>query len=669
MKTVKRSLIILCAFVLICLPAFLSPFYPSSVHGDDWLPINPEDLALKDNPKQPGADAMILYRSSHIDAKRADIDGDFTEEYMRIKIFTQEGTKQADREIEFVKENADIKDIRARTIHPDGTIINFDGKVFEKTVVKLSGFRYLAKTFTLPDVRPGSIIEYKYRRQTKPGYVLSQEWILSSSLYTREVHFSIIPYAREGGLPLFFRQYGLPSGTIPEKQPNGSFAMSAHDIVGIEDEPYMPPEKALQARVEFYYRDLDEPNNETPEHFWARKGKKYNDTFEGFISKKGTLEKEVARITASSDSPDVKLQKICARVREIRDLGLEEGKSEKERKKENLKDNSSVDDLLKHGYGYGRQLDYLFAGLARAAGYESSVVFVSTRDRNIFNPNMMDPSELNGDIIWVRAAGKEYWIDPSSRYFPLNTLPWPETGTQGLRLNKQGTEFVKLPMLASSDSVTSRHADLEVADDGGATGKIQIDFIGQRAGYMRLDNRATDETGRKKAVVDQVKSWLPAGSNFELTSLTNWENSDQPLHIEGTVSIPNFGSTVGRRVLVPLSIFQSEDVKSFQNAKRVNPIYIHYPYQETDEIRIHAPAGYRIESAPQPKTHKPGAVSYEITPSQESSVIVVKRHLDINAMFFARDNYRALQAFFNNVKTDDEAQAAFQRAEAASAKN
>ena len=34
----------------------------------DWLPISPDDLALKDNPKQPGADAMILYREVVINA-------------------------------------------------------------------------------------------------------------------------------------------------------------------------------------------------------------------------------------------------------------------------------------------------------------------------------------------------------------------------------------------------------------------------------------------------------------------------------------------------------------------------------------------------------------------------------------------------------------------------
>jgi hypothetical protein len=53
---------------------------------DEWLPISPDDLALKDNPASPGANAMILYREDLINAKAA-----WDDEYMRIKIFTPEG--------------------------------------------------------------------------------------------------------------------------------------------------------------------------------------------------------------------------------------------------------------------------------------------------------------------------------------------------------------------------------------------------------------------------------------------------------------------------------------------------------------------------------------------------------------------------------------------------
>ncbi len=84
--------------VLLCMPVV-----QSTSAGDDWLPIPPADLALKDNPEQPGAHAMILYRESAVNEKYVSTDGASITEYVRIKIFTEQGTKEADVEIPFLK--------------------------------------------------------------------------------------------------------------------------------------------------------------------------------------------------------------------------------------------------------------------------------------------------------------------------------------------------------------------------------------------------------------------------------------------------------------------------------------------------------------------------------------------------------------------------------------
>lgn len=175
--------------------------------GNDWLPVPPADLALKDNPASPGANAMILYRRSFVDARRAGIDGSFDEEYVRIKIFTPEGVKaEANPAINFRKEDSDVVDVRARTIRPDGSIVNFDGKVFEKIVEKTGESGYLAKTFSLSNVEPGCIVEYKYRQQFKPRLLYSEHWVISGPMFTRDASFSISPYVPRSSLDptLFF---------------------------------------------------------------------------------------------------------------------------------------------------------------------------------------------------------------------------------------------------------------------------------------------------------------------------------------------------------------------------------------------------------------------------------------------------------------------------------
>jgi hypothetical protein len=125
--------------------------------GMGFQPVSSDELKMTSEPLAPGASAIILYRQVDRD------DNGYTsheDNYLRIKILTEEGRKHADIELPFFKGSEDVLNVRGRTIKPDGSIADFDGKVFEKELVKGRGVKYLAKTFTLPDVQVGGIIEY-----------------------------------------------------------------------------------------------------------------------------------------------------------------------------------------------------------------------------------------------------------------------------------------------------------------------------------------------------------------------------------------------------------------------------------------------------------------------------------------------------------------------------
>ena len=97
----KRTLCwIFSATVILMIGILMLGIFPATATVG-WLPLPPEDLAMKDNPAGPGADAMILYRESVVDTRKANSDGDSDEEYYRIKIFKKEGTKQGHVEVAF----------------------------------------------------------------------------------------------------------------------------------------------------------------------------------------------------------------------------------------------------------------------------------------------------------------------------------------------------------------------------------------------------------------------------------------------------------------------------------------------------------------------------------------------------------------------------------------
>lgn len=217
-----------------------------SAYADDWLPVTPEELQMRSEPKAPKVPAIYLYR-------QVDRDDEQSDEiiYSRIKVLTEEGRKFADVELSYEKNEESIRAIRARTIRPDGSIAEFDGKIYDKELVKARGVKLMAKTFTLPDVQVGSIIEYRYHHYMNPRYVFDSRWLLSESLFTRHAKFTLKPntyFSLRWSWPR-----GLPADTTVPAKERGLIRLETHDVPAFVSEDFMPPEDIMKFRVEFIY--------------------------------------------------------------------------------------------------------------------------------------------------------------------------------------------------------------------------------------------------------------------------------------------------------------------------------------------------------------------------------------------------------------------------------
>ena len=168
---------------------------PTAVSAADrFQPISAEDLAMKSEPLAPGAPAIILFRQVERDDNGTPSAPRHEDNYVRIKILTEEGRKYAHVEIPFVKPSENVVNLKARAIRPDGSVVNFDGKVVEKSLSQERGVTHAAKTFTLPDVQVGGIIEYYYTYNYGEGTTYESHWILSQELFTRDAKFLLKTY-------------------------------------------------------------------------------------------------------------------------------------------------------------------------------------------------------------------------------------------------------------------------------------------------------------------------------------------------------------------------------------------------------------------------------------------------------------------------------------------
>src|SRR5664279_4932719 len=118
--------------------------------GVGFQPVSPDEVKLKNEPLAPGAPAIILYRQVDRDDNGRTSHED---DYLRVKILTEEGRKYANVEVPYLKRSQEVVGVKARTISPDGSITEFSGQAFDKQLLKGRGVKYLAKTFTLPNVQ------------------------------------------------------------------------------------------------------------------------------------------------------------------------------------------------------------------------------------------------------------------------------------------------------------------------------------------------------------------------------------------------------------------------------------------------------------------------------------------------------------------------------------
>ena len=151
---ILRQIIQRVFFVLVCAITLSSV----ARAGDEvWRPVDPAHVAMKTPLVEKDADAEAIFWDVSVqDEMSGSEPRTVRRNYIRIKIFTERGIEsQSKIDLPYLS-RSEIKDIAARTIKPDGTIVELKkDAIFNRVIIKTSGIKLKAKSFALPGVEPG----------------------------------------------------------------------------------------------------------------------------------------------------------------------------------------------------------------------------------------------------------------------------------------------------------------------------------------------------------------------------------------------------------------------------------------------------------------------------------------------------------------------------------
>jgi hypothetical protein len=623
-----------------------------------------EELKMTSQPQVPGAAAVMLYHEETTE----DISENWTF-CSSIKILSEAGRdKYSTVVVQYPfsrwrglfggdAQGLKVDAIVARTIQPDGTIVPFTGKPFVRTVVKSSGFTIRETVFTLPDVRVGSIIQYRYvihfANSFDSGYVFIPTWYVQTELFARRQHF-----LWRTGLRNVFDTSTLPGGTASVKTHHSAmsnqndFTVDIENVMPIPDEPFMPPVNSIAQRVIFYsFSDLSIHSGLT---FWAETGKYWSQDIDSFLESPSALADPVASMTAGASSPEERLRKIYAAVMQMKNTRFSRAHTAEEDKAASVSKTVNAGDVLKHQSGTPDELTLLFVALARATGFKAYIFVVTDRDENIFFPSWLSYRQLDDDLAIVEVDGKDRFFDPGEPFCPYGQLEWTHAGASGLRQTSSGTAFATAPVGNFKDSLNTRTADLVMATNGRETGSVTLSFSGNQALVWRQATLSDDDASLHRSLETYLRDRLPTGTDVSFRSIENLAVYEKPLITTFSIDGP-FAVTTSKRAILPSQLFAVQAKPLFPEEKRETPVLFEYPERITDVVTVNLPAAWQIESMPKTETFTlPNVGAYQSTSKNSGNSLLIHRDYLLATIAVPITNYAGLREFYSRLAIKDQ---------------
>jgi hypothetical protein len=620
-----------------------------------------EELKMTTDLKAPGADAVYL------DIEEIANDPmHYQSFYARIKVLTEKGKELATVNLPYLKDNFQITDIKGRTIQPNGTVIPFVAKPEDLLISKSGNLQIERKVFTLPDVKVGSILEYRYQLQYGDRHFSSPFWEIQRRYFVHHAHYSFRPFGNfmPGNQHLsslfLIDSHGrevntlmwwaiLPPG-VTVKTDMTDYKVDVTDVPPSPDEEWMPPIQSILYNVKFYYTSALGVKD-----FWLNEAKDWSKDVDRFAAPSEPIRAAVAGIVAPNDSQSDKARKLYEAVQALDNTDYSRKKGVSELKDLKLKEAKRAEDTWKQKSGSSEDIALLYLAMARAAGLTAYAAKVVDRSQGIFDPAYLSLYQLDDTLVIVDIDGKGILVDPGEKMCPFETLSWRHSDAGGLRQGPTGVAFVTTPQQPYAANAEVRAGDFNLDAHGAITGTARFVLSGQEALRWRQSALKNDPGEVKKQFDRALESTLPQGVQAHVDHFIGLDTPGASLmaiiKVEGTL-----GMATAKRLLVPGFLFETRSHQPFVNeAKRLEPVDMHYGEQVTDQVVYHLPAGFTVEGAPQDtKAMWEGHSAYLTSTTQTPGEVTVIRQM-VRAFTVAKpEEYQALRGFYQKVAAGDQ---------------
>ena len=590
----------------------------------------------------------------------------------RIKILNKNGLEYANQQValyhraNFAKE--EIKNLKATTYNLEGNKIKkykIDGDGIYKEAYNEN--IDLIK-FTLPNVKEGSVIEFKYTVKSDFIYNLFT-WEFQSGIPVQWSEFRArIPQYFQyknlmgGFLPVtlaettpykdsFSYRYKENDGEMGKGSVRGERVQTATGVLkpegiayrwvmekapAIKQEAYITTIKDYLSKIEFELSFTQYPGDvgKAYSSSWEKLADKFlkDMRFGGQLGRATYLKDVVAPLQAQASGADL----VGLIVQYAKQNFHYNGR-------ERVYTQDGVKKAFEKKEGNAAEINLLLTLMLREAGFQANPVILSTRSHGRVNPVIPLEQDFNFVVAHLKLDEGEILLDATSSSLPVGMLPYECLNQQGRLISESFTTWV--PLLSNELFKEASQVELSLSATGGLTGQMTR----KHEGFSAVNNRKEyQEKGEEKYLKEEYsdRGWIIDEFSIENSeSLSDELVEKLSFHGQGNVTV------AGDRMYFKPLLLESETENPFKLEQRNFPVDLGCPIEDLSMVRIKLPDGYTVEEVPEPLVlalpDKSGTFRYVI--SQAGNELTIVNSLKFAKPIYMPAEYPALKQFYDMI--------------------
>lgn len=618
--------------------------------------VTDDELNMKVYDKDTSAVAVVIYDFGTTYYEYNNGFKVVTEKRKKIKILKQEGTDEATVIIPFFQGNSQYKDIITGL---EAYSYNIENGKTEKTKLdkkylfeeKISSVIFHQK-FTIPNVKIGSVIEYKYK-------ITSDRNSLADQYFQEDIPIMNVKY--EVRIPEYYiyniETRGYENIIVDKKSENQTIAIFDHgnsqnisynnecityslkDVPALKDEPYVWFKNDFRSAVTFELNGTNFPGDfyKSYTSTWndVEKTLKEKTDFITNINKSNPYKDELKTLLASKTDEISKIETIYKFIN---------GKI-KWNDYYAFFDNDAKE-AVKKGSGNNAQINSILIKSLKDAGMNAYPVLISQRSQGRLPITHPSIDKLSTYIVGIQTSDNKFlYLDGSSKYGGINILPIELLVDQGYAMNDNITnKWVDLTTLTKN--IESTYIEAELHPEGKLTCTMTRTFANLKSYYYKNGYKNAKDSAE---FVEKFET----KNNLKIDSLTI---SGLDLLANETKERMVFTKDFeinGDFIYINPMFFLHISENKFTQSDRKLPIEFPYPETYNYYANIKFPDGYEVSELPKSTrlilNDNQGKCSYII--GQSGNNIQINYKFDLSNILFPVSEYNAIRNFWGQAAT------------------